>query len=258
MLPILHIGPLSLQTPGLILLLGLWLSLELTERHAPFYQLTATQVYNLALISIASGLVGARLAYAAQYAPVFLKNPLDLISLNPSLLNLEGGLLAAALAGVIYFQRNQISFMSALDALTTLFSILAVAIGLAHLASGDAFGAAARLPWSISLWGTARHPSQVYETLAAWGIAAAVWPRQRGHLASLLSRSPGLRWWIFAALSAAARLFLEAFRGDSSLLFHHFRQAQIAAWLILAVCLWQIGRHLFIPIERTHDRPNID
>ena len=40
---------------------------------------------------------------------------------------------------------------------------------------------------------------------------------------------PGMLFLNFAALTAGARLFLEAFRGDSTLVFGEFRLAQIVA-----------------------------
>ena len=54
--------------------------------------------------------------------------------------------------------------------------------------------------------------------------------------------APGLTFWAFSALSALSRLVLEAWRGDSEIIFGGLRLAQIAAWLLLALSLWAIGR----------------
>jgi hypothetical protein len=43
---------------------------------------------------------------------------------------------------------------------------------------------------------------------------------------------------LFAALTAGARLFLEAFRGDSTLIFGGIRFAQLIAWIVLALALF--------------------
>jgi prolipoprotein diacylglyceryltransferase len=43
---------------------------------------------------------------------------------------------------------------------------------------------------------------------------------------------------LFVALTAGARLFLEAFRGDSTLLFGGIRLAQTIAWMVLAMTLF--------------------
>ena len=42
----------------------------------------------------------------------------------------------------------------------------------------------------------------------------------------------------FAALTAGSRLFLEAFRGDSTLIFGGLRLAQVVAWAVLAIALF--------------------
>lgn len=245
MLPILHIGPLALQTPGLILLVGLWLGLDLSERHALRDSRITGHVYNLALVSLLAGVVGARLGYAAQYPAAFLKSPLGLLSLSPQMLDPLVGVVAAGLALLIYVQRKGLPLPAVLDVLVSLLAVLAIALGFANLASGDAFGAPASLPWSIDLWGARRHPTQVYQILAALAVLAAVWPAPWNPIARRLFVHPGVRFWTFLALSALARILVETYRGDSLLVLERFRQAQILAWLLLAICLWQIGRSLF-------------
>jgi prolipoprotein diacylglyceryltransferase len=242
MLPILQIGPLALPLPALLLLAGFWLGLDLTEKQAERFGANSGQIYNMTLAAVVAGIVGARLGYAAQSPQAFLQSPLSLLALTPQMLDASAGLLAAAGVALLYMWRKRLPLWQTVDAITTLLAVLGVSLGLAHLASGDAFGAPARLPWSIDLWGELRHPSQVYEILAALWIAIIVWPGARAARYTL--QHPGFRWWIFTALSAGARLVLETFRGDSLLWMDTFRQAQIAAWVVLAISLWQLGRRM--------------
>ncbi len=241
MLPVLDIGPLSIQTSGLLLLIGIWVGLLRTERYARRSGLDANRIYNLAMIALIAGLSGARLAYAAHNPSSFSRNLLGLLALTPEMLDPLGGLAAGILAAWIYGQRNKIPLWPTLDAFTPAAAVVMIMIGLSHIASGKAFGAPADLPWSISLWGAQRHPSQIYETLAAIGIAVLIWPREGQRWAE----TSGLRFLVLLALSSAARLFLEAFRGDSQLIFTSVRAAQLIAWLFLAVSLWLIRRKLF-------------
>ncbi|MBI3360075.1 MAG: prolipoprotein diacylglyceryl transferase [Chloroflexi bacterium] len=236
MFPILQIGLLAIQVPGLALLIGVWLGLSLTEKESARLQMDAEAVYRLAFVGLISGLIGARLAYAARYLSSYAADPLGLFSLNAATLAPGEGMLIGLAAAVIYGARHKLRLRTTLDALAPAFAVMAVAVALAHLSSGDAFGAAARLPWSIYLWDEYRHPSQVYELIAALGVLG-VWWRQRG-------RSPfgGFSSLLVVALSAAARVFLEAFRGDSLVIAGGWRAAQVGGIAVLAVCLGLMNR----------------
>ena len=248
MLPILQIGPLAIQFPGLILLAGVWLGLSLAERHAPRYGLTANKLDNLVLLGLLAGLVGARLSYVLRFPAIFIETPISLISLNPGLLDPAGGLLVGAFAMLVYGQRKGLPFWDTLDALTPLLAVFAVAWGLANLASGEGFGAPADVPWAIPLWGANRHPTQIYDTLAALLILALLWPGRGGldrWLPAFTAAKPGVRFFVFLALSALARLFFETFRGDSHLTLAGLRTAQVIAWVVLAGCLLALSYRLF-------------
>ncbi len=244
MLPILHIGPLALPTAQLIVLLGFWLGLELAEKQAHRFGVNAAQVYNLVLVGLVAGLVGARLSYAARSPAAFLASPLNLLAPRPDMLDPAGGWIIALLAVFIAIRLRRLPFWPTLDALTGLLAVLAVTLGLAHFASGEAFGLPAQAPWAIELWGARRHPTQVYETLGALLVAAATWPGSRIATLGAQPGRAGLRFWAFLGFSAAVRIFLESFRADSALVLGSFRQAQVIAWFILAVSLWQAGRRL--------------
>jgi phosphatidylglycerol:prolipoprotein diacylglycerol transferase len=254
MLPVLQIGPLALQTPGLILLTGIWVGLWLAERHAHRHGIMPSYLYNLTLVALLSGLVGGRLFYVLLYPSAFAASPRSVFSLNPGLFDVWGALLAGLLAAFVYGSRNKLPFWPVLDALTPGLAVASIALSLSNLTSGNAFGAPSQLPWAIELWGAERHPSQVYEALAALDILAIVLLTQR----SDKIKTPGLIFLVFLALSAGARLFLEAFRGDSILLPNSWRLAQLSAWLVLAACLWLIqqrGRVAGKELDHMSPRP---
>lgn len=251
MFPLLHLGSVTIQTPGLILLLAIWAGLEQSEKHARRVGINPNRLDSLVLIALVSGVAGARLAYAAHSPSAFAAAPLSLFLPTPSMLDPGGGLVVAILSGWIYAYRihkihppgENMPLWPTLDALTPGLAIFMIGLGLAHLASGDAFGAPTSVPWAIHLWGAYRHPTQAYEILAAVSIAAAIWPRNvtTGEEADL-PWPIGARFLVFAALSAGARLFLEAFRGDSALMAGGVHTAQVAAWFLLSASLWLLGR----------------
>ena len=236
MTPTMQLGPMAIQVPGLIILVGIWLGLTLAERNAARFGVNASDLSNLALIAILSGLIGARLVYVLRYFSAFKGNLISVFSINPELLDPAGGVCAGLLAAFIFGQRKKMPFWSTLDALTPALAVFMLALGLSHVASGAAFGALTNLPWSVSLWGAHRHPSQAYESLAAVLILAILWPGR----SRIFSTHPGIYFLSFVVLSAGARLFLEAFRGDSPLILSGLRSAQVAAWVILALSLMGI------------------
>ena len=231
MYPVLQVGSLAIAVPGLALLIGVWVALELAEREAARLTLNPDAVYRLAFSALVAGLIGARLAYVARYLSVYASDPLGIFSLNAATLAPAEGALIGVTAAFIYGARRQLPLRATLDALAPALAALAVAVAVAHAASGDAFGAPAQLPWSVYLWGEYRHPAQVYELIAALGVLGLGWRvRARGLF-------PGFNFLLVAALSAAARIFLEAFRGDSLLIAGGWRAAQVVGLVVLAVCL---------------------
>jgi len=142
-----------------------------------------------------------------------------------------GALTTGLLVGFLYVQRQNLPFWPMLDALTPLLAMIAVGLSLTHLAAGTAFGKPTNLPWGIDLWSAKRHPSQVYELIAALVVFGLIWFRKQASPA-------GSAFLLFVALTAGTHLFLEAFRGDSALIFGGIRLAQIIAWFVLAVALF--------------------
>jgi phosphatidylglycerol:prolipoprotein diacylglycerol transferase len=229
--PVLQIGPAAIQSSGLLLILGIFLGLTLSERLARKRGENPDTMTNLVLLATMISLVTARLFFAAARLALFQNNPAALLSPDPSLLDPWAGFTGASIITIIYGQRKHLEFRAILDRLTPLLAVVAVFIGIAHLASGLAFGSPTSLPWAITLWGARRHPSQIYETIGAIAILLLLW-RQYGSVGV-----PGTLFLKFAALSSGFFVFLSAFRGDSRLILGTFRQDQLLALVFLGLAL---------------------
>lgn len=231
MFPVVQLGSFVLPVPALALLAGVWLAIWLADRESTRLGLPADAVTYLILISLFAGVVGARLGYVVRFLGIYAADPGSVLSPNTATLAPEVGFLVGGVAALVYGTRRKLLLRPTLDALAPGVAAMGVALGVAHLAGGDAFGAPARLPWSISLWGADRHPSQVYEIVAALAVLAAWrWARARRPVA-------GFNLLLVVALSAASRIFLEAFRGDSELLAGGIRTAQVWGLIVLGACL---------------------
>jgi phosphatidylglycerol---prolipoprotein diacylglyceryl transferase len=243
MLPVLNIGSLAIQTPGLILLAGLWLGMWLAEKKYPRFAVQPAVVNNLVFAGLVSMVLGGRIAYIAENLSAFIKSPASLISLNPALWDLPAGVVIGLGVSGWYGVRRHVQFWSLLDALIPGLAVMMIAFGLANLASGNAYGEPARLPWSIFLWGEWRHPVQAYESLgAALILLVKVLPSVSGRLRDEQHTPAGVFFLEFVAWSAAVQLFLGGFRGDGSLIAGQVRALQVEAWFVLAASLMLLRR----------------
>ncbi len=170
-----------------------------------------------------------------RFIDVYVGNPLSLLSLNPSTLTLEEGILTGLVVAWIYGRRKGLSFWPTLDAIAPGLAFFGITLGLTHLASGDAFGAPSSIPWAIELWGETRHPTQVYEILIALIVFITLWRLKSWEAFS------GFTFLSWLAMAAASRLFLEAFRGDSVIIFDTVRSSQVVSLVVLVGAL--VGMH---------------
>jgi len=231
MLPFLRVGPFLVQMPGLALLAGLWVATILIEREALHLKLKAPAILNALFYGLFGGLIGARLIYVAQHLGSYLRNPLDVFSLNTSTLNFLAGLAMGAAIAFIWGRRQGLPLRPTLDALAPGLAVVMIAVGVANLLSGDAYGLPTHLPWAIYLWGEYRHPTQIYETATAL-IAFIVWKRIPAE-----SRGTGIGFLQLVALLTGARIFLEAFRADSLIWSGGFRAVQVVGLILLALLI---------------------
>lgn len=250
MLPVVEIGPLAVQTPGLLLPAGVWLATWLLDREGPRLGLPAEALNRTVLVGLVCGVLGARLGYAVRYLDVYLDSPLGLLSLNPTTLAIEEGVLAGVGVAVIYGARKRLPLWPTLDAMTPGLAAFALAAGFSRLASGDGFGAPADLPWAIALWGARRHPSQIYELLAAGLVLWAIWEMR------LRAPFAGFTFLAYMAMATTSRIFLEAFRGDSVILLGMLRSAQLIGLAMLGASL--VGLHLRARGRAATDRPSLE
>lgn len=211
-----------------LLLLATWVGLNLAEKRTERYGVSKDDLNNLTYYGLIAFVVGGRLSFVLQNLSAFVKSPLGIISINPDIFDSFGGLAVAVITAVIYGQRHKLKLWSTLDALTPYFAILAIGLGLSHLAAGTAFGMETDAAWGINLWNAIRHPTQIYETAASLLVFGWVWLQKQ-------NPRPGVLFLTYAALTSAAQLFIQAFRGDSALILNGLRQGQILAWLALAV-----------------------
>lgn len=214
----------------ILLVAALWIGLALAEKRSERHSISKEVLNNITFYSILGYIIGGRVLFALANYSAFAKSPVNILSINIDLFDPIGGLLTAILVGIVFTKRQNTPLWRILDALTPVFALLAIGLHLSHLASGSAYGKPTGLPWGIELWNASRHPTQLYELVASLVIFGIIWFRKS-------DMPPGILFLNFTAFTAGARLFLEAYRGDSTLVTGELRLAQITSWVFLALSM---------------------
>lgn len=245
MFPFVRLGSWLIQMPFLALLVGLWGGMILLDHESKRMKLNPSAVANLVIYSTLAGIIGARLGYALQFRALYASKPLSLLALTPTTLSPSMGFLVGLIAFWILLDHQNLPVRPALDALAPGLALFMVFLGASHILSGDAYGAPTRVPWAIRLWNEYRHPSQFYETFTALIIFLVIlkrFPKPDG---------AGLNFGLTIALTAASRVFLETFRGDSVFWPAGFRAAQVIALVLMAVGFYWMRRWMNVDPRQT-------
>lgn len=165
MFPILHIGPISIQTPGLTLILGLWFAISFSEKVHQKQGISFERIQQIFFYSVIFGIVFARLFYVFAYFKYFFQSPINIVSLNPSLLDPWGAMIGIAMVIVWHVRKYKLNLAGTFDSLAITISPFLIFMSLADWAAGGQIGVPTDLPFGIYYQGAYRHPIQLYQIL---------------------------------------------------------------------------------------------
>ena len=229
MFPILNLGPLAIQAPGLIILVGIYLSMLVVEKQSKYFKINSNNLTNLIFIYLAASLIIARIAYFSKFPTLLADNPLSLFSLNPNLFDFGSGLVLSILVIYIFIQKKKINLAELLDALIFPLLVFLIFFFLAQLSSGNLFGKPSNFPWSVYLWGTTRHPLQIYYILGVLMILLITFKEIRSRTI------PGFLFLRSITLLSFLAVFLDFFNGNPQNTIGNINLIQIIAWIVLLV-----------------------
>lgn len=241
MLPIINIGPMAIQTTGLIIVIGIWLSMIITEKNSPKYKLDPQQLESILMWSLAAIIVFARVGYIARYPSIFFEYPLSMLSINLQLFDFQSGFILGVIFFVVLIRRKKLTLNSVLNAMTPGLIIFGMFYFLSLFAAGKYFGLLSDLPWAIEVWGVRRHPLQLYYVVAAGLLLVKVFSQlEKKNINQRL-------FWETARLFSIIVIILDFLRGDQKLLLGPVHILQLLALLLLISSMWMIQRQK-IPI----------
>lgn len=240
MMPVLNVAGLTIPVGPLAFLLAILIAAEVGERAmrrlAPDGQVLAWQqgFSRAAYGGLAAGVIGARLAYAAQFYPLYIQAPRLLLNLRPGTLAPLPGLVIGVGVALLLLQRVQIPMAMILDNLALVFIAALIVLALGQFATGARYGMPTALPWGVELWGMRRHPVQLYEAIALLVVFIILWRMMPVAL-------PGEIFWYGLLYVGATELLFETFRGASRTAVAGIRVPQIAALTAILLSLYIIS-----------------
>lgn len=187
MLPqLFKIGPLTLYSFGLMVVLGFALGTYLAARLAKERGLDGEAFLDGAVIILFASIVGARLLFVALNSGEYAGHPLEVAALWRGGMSFHGGAIAGILAGFIYMRLRKLPLLAMADAAAPGLA-LGYAFGrIGCFMNGCCYGGPTNLPWGMHFPGTdphlAYHPAQIYASAINFLLVGAlIWAYRRPH-----------------------------------------------------------------------------
>jgi phosphatidylglycerol---prolipoprotein diacylglyceryl transferase len=190
------IGPFTVQWYALFIMTGAVLAAVLAGKLAEFRGLRADAIFDIAMVSIISGVIGARLYFVMLEWDYYGQNPLQILNIPRGGLSIHGAIIFGVAAIILMTWRMKQPVLSWLDVAAP-----AVALGQAigrwgNYANQEAFGSPTDRPWGIEIRPENRpaefaeathfHPTFFYESVLNLANAAL--------LTFLIVRFSGRNW----------------------------------------------------------------
>lgn len=224
-----QIGPFTLYSYGLMLVLAFLISSTLAKFEARKENINPQIIFNLSFIVFISGIIGARLLYVIENIGYYLRNPMEIIMLQYGGLSWFGGLIFGIFFSIAYLKRNKFSLYKIFD-LVIPFVALAQAIGrIGCLLNGCCFGKASRFGLYFGVHESVLIPTQIYSSLILIFIFIILkFLQERPH-------REGEIFFSYLLLYSIKRFFIEFWRGDNETIFLGMTLFQIIS--IAVMCL---------------------
>ncbi len=216
---------------GIIICLGFIAAAIYCSYRAKDFALTADNVTDFMLWLIPICVIGARAYYVLNKWDHYGKHPEDIIKIWEGGIAIYGGIIAGALAVLLFTRVKKISFLSLGD-----LAVLGLLIGQfmgrwGNFINAEAFGVETALPWGMSINGSPPcHPTFLYESL--WNFILFIFL----HFYSKRRKFKGELILLYFSLYGLGRSWIEGLRTDSL----YIGSTGIRISQLLAICFFVI------------------
>ena len=199
---------LSIKSYGLMMVVGFAAGIFRAVRVSKHrYNIEPERVYDIALVALFSGVIGARIVYV-------LLDPTEtwgnFFALWDGGLSFHGGLGAAMLAGYVYTRIAKLPFWTCADLVAPSLALGYAFTRIGCFINGCCYGCPTGLPWAVpaSHYGQLIHvhPTQIYASLAGFAIFFILTRLER------MNRAPGFVFTSYIGLYGVYRFLIELLR----------------------------------------------
>jgi phosphatidylglycerol:prolipoprotein diacylglycerol transferase len=230
------IGPFTIYSYGLMLVMGFVVSSFLAAQQAKRQGMSPDVIFNLAFLAFICGVIGARIFYVINNFSYYLNKPAEIVMLQRGGLAWFGGLIFGTLAAVVYIKRKKLSVYKILDLIVP-FVALAQSIGrVGCLLNGCCYGRHAEFGIYFPVHDAILIPTQVYSSLLLIFIYIILRIFQdRPH-------KDGQIFYAYLFLYAIKRFFIEFFRADSPVFFFGKTLFQVICVVFFIISVFSLIR----------------
>jgi phosphatidylglycerol---prolipoprotein diacylglyceryl transferase len=251
MQPEIHLGPVTLQTFGIMFALGFIAAGAVLGRRLKELGKPTDWAYEVVIVALVGGIVGARLNFVIENYDDVKGDLLGNIFSGAGLVWF-GGAIGGAIGVLLWAWWRKMLHLTLLDMCAVPLSV-GYAIGrIGCQVSGDGdYGTAWDGPWAMAYphgtkpIDTPVHPTPIYETLAMGLVAYFLW-RLRDRV------QPGILFAIYLMLAGTERLLVEFIRRNSPELLGLTQPQLISVVMIAAGAVWLVVKARRGELTRPH------
>jgi len=234
-------GPVHLYSYGFLVAIGVLCAILFIRKHAPRIGVKPETSVDLAMATVISGFVGARIFYVAQHWDFFMNAPLDIFKIWQGGIVLYGGLIGGFLGFSVFIRLNKLSFLPLLDLFVP---AMALAQGFGRLGcflNGCCYGIDSDLPWAVRFpfFESKVHPTQLYEAFFCFILFLFLYRLWKK------TSVPGRVSLAYFIIYPLGRFFIEFLRGDQSRHLLNLTSAQWISILVMMISLLILTKHKF-------------
>jgi phosphatidylglycerol:prolipoprotein diacylglycerol transferase len=265
-----NLGPLAIHWYGLLIVTGIMLATSVAAHLARKWDQDPDHVWDMLLVVIIVGLVGARLYHVFSRPeggligwPYYREHPIEILYVWNGGLGILGGVIGGALGVVLYSAFHGLSPVQWMD-----FAAPGVALGQAigrwgNFINRELYGPPTDLPWGLEIPiehrimpytdlaqyppDTLFHPTFLYESLATLGLFVLLFVLGSRHHEKLRRGDLVIGYLIGYSF---IRFFTEMLRPDAWLM-GGLAAAQVFSLIFLVVgVIFLVVRHRLLPADR--------